>query len=88
MEKLTEGPMSVSWLAAPLNISLAAVIQHLQILEASGLVRTEKLGRVRTCRIEPAGLTTAAKWIAARRSHWQRGLDRLGNLLDEEDPAK
>ena len=85
VEKLSEGPISVSRLAEPLDITLAAVVQHLQVLEESGLVQTEKVGRVRTCRIEPAGLSVAAEWIGARRSMWERGLDRLGDLLAEPD---
>jgi DNA-binding transcriptional ArsR family regulator len=85
VEKLCEGPLSVSRLAEPLDITLAAVVQHLQVLEKSGLVRTEKAGRVRTCRIEPDGLTVAEKWIMDRRSLWQRRLNRLGNLLAESD---
>ena len=84
MEKLSEGPISVSRLADPLDITLAAVVQHLQVLEESGLVQTEKIGRVRTCRIEPAGLSAAAQWIGDRRSNWERRLDRLGDLLAEE----
>jgi len=83
MEKLSAGPISVSQLAAPLDVTLAAVVQHLQILEDSGLVQTEKVGRVRTCRIEPAGLSAAERWIADRRSMWERRLDRLGDLLAE-----
>jgi DNA-binding transcriptional ArsR family regulator len=83
MEKLSAGPISVSQLAEPLDITLAAVVQHLQILEDSGLVQTEKVGRVRTCRIEPAGLSAAEQWIADRRSMWERRLDRLGDLLAE-----
>ena len=83
IEKLSEGPISVSRLAEPLAITLAAVVQHLQILEESGLVKTEKVGRVRTCRIEPGGLSVAEKWIADRRSLWERRLDRLGDLLAE-----
>jgi DNA-binding transcriptional ArsR family regulator len=83
MEKLSAGPISVSQLAKPLDITLAAVVQHLQILEDSGLVQTEKVGRVRTCRIEPAGLSAAEQWIADRRSMWERRLDRLGDLLAE-----
>jgi DNA-binding transcriptional ArsR family regulator len=83
MEKLSLGPISVSRLAEPLNITLAAVVQHLQVLEESGLVQTEKVGRVRTCRVEPAGLDVAAQWIGERRSMWERRLDRLGALLDE-----
>jgi DNA-binding transcriptional ArsR family regulator len=85
LEKLSQGPISVSKLAAPLDITLAAVVQHLQVLEESGLVRTEKLGRVRTCRLEPGGLSVAEQWIGDRRSTWERRLDRLGDLLAESD---
>ena len=85
MEKLSAGPVSVSHLADPLKMSLAAVVQHLQVLEESGLVRTEKTGRVRTCRIEPAGLAIAEQWIADLRSLWDKRLDRLGDLLAEPD---
>jgi DNA-binding transcriptional ArsR family regulator len=84
VEKLSRGPQSVSRLAEPLGITLTAVVQHLQILEASGLVRTEKVGRVRTCRMETAGLKVLEKWIADRRSIWERRLDRLGDLLEDE----
>jgi DNA-binding transcriptional ArsR family regulator len=87
MEKLSQGPISVSRLADPLDITLAAVVQHLQVLEESGLVQTEKVGRVRTCRIEPAGLSVAQKWIGDRRSMWERRLDRLGDLLAESDES-
>jgi DNA-binding transcriptional ArsR family regulator len=83
IDKLSHGPISVSHLAEPLEITLAAVVQHLQILEDSGLVRTEKVGRVRTCRIEPAGLTAVEKWIQDRRSHWEKRLDRLSKLLQD-----
>ena len=83
MERLSEGPISVSRLAEPLNVTLAAVVQHLQILEESGLVHTEKVGRVRTCGLEPGGLSVAEQWIGARRSLWERRLDRLGDLLAE-----
>jgi len=85
MEKLSEGPVSVSRLAAPLDITLAAVVQHLQILEESGLVHTEKVGRVRTCHIQPAGLSVAERWIGDRRSIWERRFDRLGDLLADPD---
>jgi DNA-binding transcriptional ArsR family regulator len=85
VERLSAGPMTVSMLAAPLAITLAAVIQHLQVLEKGGLVRTEKVGRVRTCRIEPAGLAVMEKWIAERRAHWEKRLDRLGDLLNEQE---
>ena len=85
VQKLSEGPISVTKLAAPLAITLAAVVQHLQVLEESGLVQTEKVGRVRTCRIEPAGFTVAEQWIRDRRTLWERRLDRLGDLLAESN---
>ncbi|NGO52535.1 ArsR/SmtB family transcription factor [Allomesorhizobium camelthorni] len=81
VERLSKGPASVSQLAEPLDMSLSAVVQHLQVLEASGLVRTEKVGRVRTCTIEPKTLGQAEKWIADRRTQWERRLDRLGEYL-------
>jgi DNA-binding transcriptional ArsR family regulator len=83
VEKLSAGPVSVSRLAKPLAITLAAVVQHLQVLEASGLVQTEKIGRVRTCRIEPKGLSVAEKWINDRRALWERRFDRLGKFLGD-----
>lgn len=85
VEKLSERPHSVSSLAGPLNITLTAVGQHLQLLEDSGLVRTEKTGRVRTCSLEPAGFSALERWIQDRRSTWERRLDRLGDLLAEPD---
>ena len=85
LERLSQGPISVSRLAEPLELTLAAVVQHLQVLEASGLVHTEKVGRVRTCRIEPKGLSVAEQWIDDRRTFWERRLDRLGALLQEPD---
>jgi DNA-binding transcriptional ArsR family regulator len=85
VEKLSEGPVTVSRLAKPLAITLAAVVQHLQILETCGLVHTQKIGRVRTCRIEPKGLSVAERWINDRRSLWERRLNRLGDLLAEND---
>jgi DNA-binding transcriptional ArsR family regulator len=84
VERLSRGPASVSALAQPLAMSLPAVIQHLQVLEASGLVRSEKIGRVRTCRLEPAALGKAEQWIARRRAGWERRLDRLGDYLAEQ----
>jgi DNA-binding transcriptional ArsR family regulator len=81
VERLSRGPASVSELAQPLDMSLSAVVQHLDVLERSGLVRSRKIGRVRTCRIEPAALRTAEQWIAGRRSAWERRLDRLGAYL-------
>jgi DNA-binding transcriptional ArsR family regulator len=85
VERLSRGPASVSELARPLAMSLPAVVHHLQVLEASGLVRSEKAGRVRTCRIEPGALRTAEHWIAGRRAIWERRLDRLGDYLAEQD---
>ena len=85
VERLSGGPASVSDLAAPFAMSLPAVLQHLRLLEASGLVRSDKRGRVRTCRIEAAALRTAEQWIAERRAVWERRLDRLGELLADED---
>lgn len=81
VERLSLGPASVSELARPLAMSMPAVMQHLQMLEASGLVRSEKTGRVRTCRIEPEALSLAEQWITARRKGWERDLDRLGEYL-------
>jgi DNA-binding transcriptional ArsR family regulator len=86
VEQLSQGPASVSDLAKPLGITLAAVVQHLQVLERCGVVRTHKVGRVRTCHIEPAGLDVAAEWIAERRALWERRLDRLGEILAVEEP--
>jgi DNA-binding transcriptional ArsR family regulator len=84
VERLSRGPASVSELAEPLTMSLPAVVQHLQVLEASGLVRSDKVGRVRICRIEPTALSTAEQWIADRRTSWERRLDRLGDYLAEQ----
>jgi DNA-binding transcriptional ArsR family regulator len=88
VERLSRGPASVSELARPLDMTLSAVVQHIAVLEASGLVRSEKVGRVRTCCIEPTALRTAEQWIAERRTSWERRLDRLGDYLAEhpEEP--
>ena len=89
VERLSRGPASVSELAQPLAMSLPAVIQHLQVLEASGLVRSEKAGRVRTCRIDAPALQAAEQWFHERRATWERRLDRLGEFLAEPaEPAK
>ena len=84
VERLCRGPASVSELAAPLPMSLPAVVQHLKVLESSGLVRSEKTGRVRTCSIDLAALDQAERWLSERRSTWERRLDRLGGYLAEE----
>jgi DNA-binding transcriptional ArsR family regulator len=84
LERLSERPHSVSGLATPLGVTLTAIGQHLQVLEESGLARTEKVGRVRTCSLDFAGLAALEKWIQERRSLWEQRLDQLGELLDEE----
>jgi DNA-binding transcriptional ArsR family regulator len=81
LERLGQGPASVSELGRPLSISLAAVVQHVQVLEASGLVQTSKLGRIRTCSLNPVTLRSAERWIADRRALTERRLDRLGQYL-------
>lgn len=88
VERLSQGPASVSELGLPLDMSLAAVLQHVQVLELSGLVRTQKIGRTRTCSINPEVLRSAEDWIAERRSLWERRLDRLGEYLADtaDDP--
>jgi DNA-binding transcriptional ArsR family regulator len=85
VERLSEAPISASHLAIPLKITVAAVVQHLQILEKSGLVRTTKVGRVRTCSIEPKGFSVAEQWIGERRTMWEKRLDRLGDFLAEPE---
>ena len=87
VERLGRGPVSVSDLAAPFDMSLPAVVQHLAVLEASGLVRSEKLGRVRTCRMEPQAFSLAEQWINQRRTDWERRLDRLGDYLKTNPEA-
>ena len=84
VEKLSERPSSASLLAIPLGITVAAVVQHLAILEQGGLIRSEKVGRIRTCRIEPAGLKTLEDWVGEQRTLWESRLDRLKDVLDEE----
>jgi DNA-binding transcriptional ArsR family regulator len=83
MERLSHGPASVSELARPLAMSLAAVVQHVQVLEASGLIQSQKVGRTRTCSINPAALRSAEHWISERRIGWEHRLDRLGDYLTE-----
>lgn len=86
LERLGESPASVTTLAAPLPMSLAAVVQHVQVLERSGLVVSVKTGRVRTCRLDVERLDSVGDWIAARRRSWERRLDRLGDVLAAEPP--
>lgn len=85
--RLCKGKASVSELAEPLSMTLSAVVQHLGVLEGSGLVSSEKIGRVRTCRLEQGSLETAEKWITGRRAAWKLRLERLGDMLAEEDRA-
>ena len=84
VERLGRGPASVTELARPFEMSLPAVVQHIHVLEASGLVRSEKIGRVRTCRVDDRSMATAETWISDRRTIWQRRLDRLGDYLAEQ----
>jgi DNA-binding transcriptional ArsR family regulator len=85
VERLSAGPMSVSELAQPFDMTLAAIVQHLQVLEQGGIVRTEKMGRVRTCRIDAGGLSLAERWLSERRKAWERRLDRLGDVLAQSE---
>ncbi len=84
--QLTRGAASVSELAAPLEVSLPTVLQHLDVLQRSGLVRSEKVGRVRTCRLEAGPLGAVERWIAEHRAIWERRLDLLGEVLDDAFP--
>jgi DNA-binding transcriptional ArsR family regulator len=84
LERLSRRPATVSELAEPLSMSLAGVVQHVQVLEASGLVRSEKVGRVRTCSLQPAAMQPVERWIAERKTSWERSFDRLGALLADE----
>jgi DNA-binding transcriptional ArsR family regulator len=86
VDRLCRGPASVSELARPLDMTLSAVVQHLAVLEASGLVRSQKVGRIRTCRIDTKVLRTAEQWINERRATWESRLDRLGEYLAETAP--
>jgi DNA-binding transcriptional ArsR family regulator len=82
VERLARSPASVSDLARPFSMSLPAVMQHLAVLEGSGLVVSEKVGRTRTCRVEPRALGLVEQWINARRTEWEHRLDRLGDYLE------
>ena len=85
IERLSRGLASVSELAEPFEMTLAAVVQHVKVLEHSGVITTAKSGRVRTCRLAPTGLAAAERWISERRALWERRLDRLGAFLDEAE---
>jgi DNA-binding transcriptional ArsR family regulator len=84
IERLARAPASVSDLAAPLDMTLAAVVQHVQVLEACGVVHTEKVGRVRMCTVEPKALTAAETWFHERRAFWEQNLDRLEEVLRDK----
>jgi len=86
VERLVQGPATVSELAKPLPMSLPAAMLHLKVLEESGLVTSRKLGRVRTCRIDARVLSQAEQWVGERRQMWERSLDRLGAYLDQTKP--
>ncbi|GBF37033.1 DNA-binding helix-turn-helix protein [Leptospira johnsonii] len=88
VERLSKKPASVSELASPLDMSMAAVVQHVQILEESGLIKTQKIGRVRSCRVEPNSLELIENWVHQRRKFWERNLDRLGEFLEKTEKGK
>jgi DNA-binding transcriptional ArsR family regulator len=87
IERLTSAPATVSELARLLDVTVAATVQHLQVLQASELVRSEKTGRVRTCQIDPSGLRRAEEWLRLQRTTWEHRLDRLGDVLGESAAA-
>jgi DNA-binding transcriptional ArsR family regulator len=84
VNQLSRRQASVSDIAKPLSMSLAAVVQHIQVLEECGVIRTQKTGRVRTCQVEPRSLAMVEQWLAARRSVWESAFDRLGAVLQEQ----
>ncbi len=88
IEELSKKEASVSELGQPLKMSMAAVVQHIQILEESGLIRTQKTGRVRTCRIEPRSLEVIEGWLSQRRRFWEKNLDRLGEFLERTEKGR
>ena len=88
VERLAGGAATVSELARPLDMTLSAVVQHLSVLESCGVVRSEKVGRTRTCRLEPVGLRLAEDWFAGQRALWERRLDRLGEVLQADLDAE
>ena len=88
VDRLSRGDASVSELAQPLAMTLAAVVQHVQLLEASGLIRTEKIGRVRSCQLDRGVLSQAEQWLSQRREFWEDNLDRLGQVLARQKAEK
>jgi DNA-binding transcriptional ArsR family regulator len=87
LTELSRGPGSATQMAEPLGMTVAAVVQHLQVLEASGLVRSQKKGRVRECTLDPDGMRALEGWLSERRRLWEHRLDRLGHLLAREGPG-
>lgn len=83
LERLSRGPASVSQLAEPLDMTMSAVVQHLAVLEDSGMVTSQKVGRVRTCQLQPGALSRAEQWINSQRLAWEKRLDRLADYLNE-----
>ncbi len=84
-DRLAQGPASISGLAEPLGVTVTAVAQHIAVLEACGLARSQKVGRVRTCALATEGLEVLMRWIESRRPALDKALDRLGDLLDEKE---
>ena len=82
VERLTRGPAAVSELAAPFRMALPSFVQHLDVLQACGLVRSKKQGRVRTCSLVPQRLQAAEDWLSRQRAHWERRLDSLDDFLE------
>lgn len=85
LARLSKGPQSVSGLAGPLGVTVTAIGQHLQVLEETGFVSTQKAGRTRNCRLESAGFRAVERWASQQRLTWERRLDVLGKLLKEDD---
>jgi DNA-binding transcriptional ArsR family regulator len=83
LRRLGRGPAPVSELAAPFDMALPSFMQHLRVLESSGLVRSRKKGRVRTCRLAPQPLRRAEGWIAEQRALWERRFDQLDGYLTQ-----
>jgi DNA-binding transcriptional ArsR family regulator len=81
VDRLSRGPASVKELAAPLSMALPSVLKHLRVLEAGGIVLSQKLGRVRTFRIEPQALATIEEWVVERKATWNDQFDRLEAYL-------
>jgi len=88
VERLSLGPASVSELAKPLPMTLSAVVQHLKVLEEAGLVKSDKVGRVRTCTLEIRIITQVERWIAERKRFWEQQYDQLEAYLAQTNPEE